>query len=299
MSMISIKPMLKIARREAYAVAAFNPVDYASMKAMVMAADELDAPVILQTSAKTIRYYGHEPIANWFKELASAVKVPVALHLDHGKDLDMIRGCIEKGWTSVMIDASDRPFEENLKVSRQVLEMATPAGLGVEAEIGEIGGVEEDIVVDEADAHLADPEEAERFCRELDLGVFAAAIGTAHGYYHGEPKVAFDLIDDIYQRTQTPMALHGGTGLDEETIARCIALGCSKVNISTNLKHVFIDSFAQYHTENPDDYEPLKVLGVQYEALKELFKAKITEFGGVGKGSKMMTEISEQEIFQV
>ncbi len=293
MALVNFKQMLRIARKGGYAVAAFNPVDYASMRAMVEAAEEIDAPLIMQTSAKTIKYYGHEPLATWYEQLASDSSVPVTLHLDHGKDLDMIRKCIETGWTSVMIDASDKPFEENMKITRQVLEMATPAGLAIEAEIGEIGGVEEDIIVAEEDAHLANPDEAERFCREFDLGVFAAAIGTAHGYYHGEPKVAFDLIDEIYRRTQTPMALHGGTGLDEETIAKCIELGCAKVNISTNLKHVFVDSFVQYNKNNPTDYEPLKVLGAQFEAMKELFRSKMTEFGGAGKGASMLKEIKE------
>ncbi|GAB5476106.1 MAG: class II fructose-1,6-bisphosphate aldolase [Maribacter sp.] len=295
MALISIKPMLKIARRDGYAVAAFNPVDYASMKAMIVAAQECNAPVIIQTSAKTIRYYGHEALFSWFRPLAENASVPVALHLDHGKDMQMIKKCIDVGWTSVMIDASDKPFEENLKVTKQVIAWADEKGVGVEAEIGEIGGVEEDIVVAEEDAHLADPDDAERFCREVDLGVFAAAIGTAHGYYHGEPNVQFDLIAEINKRTGTPMALHGGTGLDEETIAKCIALGCSKVNISTNLKHVFIDGFINHQKSNPGDYEPLNYLKAQFAALEELFIAKIEEFGGVGKGDVMLAEIQKTE----
>ena len=292
MALTSIKPMLKIAQRDGYAVAAFNPVDYASMKAMVAAAQECDAPVIIQTSAKTIRYYGHEALFSWFKPLAENADVPVALHLDHGKDLDMIKKCIDIGWTSVMIDASDKPFEENLEITKKVVGWADAKGVGVEAEIGEIGGVEEDIVVAEEDAHLADPNEAERFCKAVELGVFAAAIGTAHGYYHGEPDVQFDLIEEINKRTATPMALHGGTGLDKETIARCIALGCAKVNISTNLKHVFIDSFVDHKKENPTDYEPLSYLKAQFQALKALFADKITEFGGAGKGGNMLKEIA-------
>jgi fructose/tagatose bisphosphate aldolase len=161
--------------------------------------------------------------------------------------------------------------------------MASKAGVGVEAELGEIVGVEEDIVISESEAHLADPEKAEIFCRELDLGVFAPAIGTAHGYYKGEPKVAFDLVEDIFQRTGTPLALHGGTGLPDDTIQRCIRLGCAKVNISTNLKHVFIDGFCDYNREHPDDYEPLRVLGAQFEAMKRLVGEKIAQFGGSGK----------------
>ncbi len=148
------------------------------------------------------------------------------------------------------------------------------------------------MVVTEDESQLTDPDEAERFCRELDLAAFAAAIGTAHGFYKGEPKVAFDLIEEINKRTNTPMALHGGTGLYEETIQRCIQLGCAKINISTNLKHVFVDSFVQYHRDNPEDYEPLRVIGAQYEACKELFKAKIAEFGGTNRGAEVESRLT-------
>ena len=284
MSLVSMNPMLQAASQAGYAVGAFNPVDYPSMKAIVRAAEEEDAPVIVQLSTKTVRYFGHEALAGWMRELAGNSPVPVALHLDHGKEVEMIRRCIETGWTSVMIDASHLPFEENLELSRQVMEMATPAGVGVEAELGEIVGVEEEIVVAEDDAHLADPVKAEIFCRELNLGVFAPAIGTAHGYYKGRPKVAFDLIDEIYRRTGTPLALHGGTGLSDEVIQRCIKLGCAKVNISTNLKHAFIDGFADYHRANPGDYEPLRVLDAQYAGMKQLIRDKIRQFGGSGTG---------------
>ena len=203
----------------------------------------------------------------------------------------MIRTCIDSGWTSVMIDASDKPFEENLQLTGQVVEWAAQAGIGVEAEIGEIGGVEEDLVVDEDSVTLTDPEEAERFCKALDLSAFAAQIGTAHGNYRREPSVAFDLIADINRRTGTPMALHGGTGLSEDTFRRCIELGCAKINISTNLKHVFIDSFTQFKADNPNNYEPLNYLSAQFDALKALFKAKMTLFGSAGKSAAVLASI--------
>jgi ketose-bisphosphate aldolase len=292
MPLVNLKPVLAEAKSKGYAVAAFNPVDYASMKAMIAAAEELNAPVIIQTSAKTIKYYGHEPLVAWMRQLAADSPIPAVLHLDHGKDLDMIRKCVESGWTSVMIDASDQPFDRNLMLTRQVVEMATAANVGVEAEIGQILGVEDDMVVSEEESHLTDPNEAEKFCKELDLAAFAAAIGTAHGYYKGEPNVQFDLIGEINRRTNTPMALHGGTGLSDETIARCIELGCAKINISTNLKHVFIDSFVDYHRDNPKDYEPLRVLGAQFEALKALFKSKIAQFGGSNRGSEVLSKVA-------
>ncbi len=290
MPLVNLKPVLAEAKANGYAVAAFNPVDYASMKAMVKAAEELNAPVIIQTSAKTINYYGHAALVGWMREIAGSSPVPVVLHLDHGKDLEMIERCVDMGWTSVMIDWSDKPFETNLEASRRVVEMASAKNVGVEAEIGQIHGVEDDMVVTES--YLTDPDEAEAFCRELDLAAFAAAIGTAHGYYKGEPNVRFDLIEEINKRTGTPMALHGGTGLSDEVIQRCIELGCAKINISTNLKHVFIDSFVDYHREKPNDYEPLRVLAAQYEALKKLFKEKIAQFGGEGRGSELLSKVA-------
>jgi ketose-bisphosphate aldolase len=271
-----MKPMLAAARDERRAVCAFNPVDYASMRASVEAAESEKAPLILQTSAKTVKYHGAEPLAAWAAYLGGKAKVPVALHLDHGKDLDLIRECIDTGWTSVMIDASDKPFEENLRLTRQVLEWAAPKDIGVEAEIGQIGGVEEDIVVDEENAHLCDPDKAEEFCKAAPgLAVFAPACGTAHGYYRGEPKVAFDLLADISRRTGMPLALHGGTGLTDDVIRRCIVNGCAKVNISTHLKHVFIDGFCDHHREHPDDYEPLNLIRAQHQAMVALVREKI------------------------
>ncbi len=210
-----MKPMLAAARRNGWAVAAFNPVDYASFKAVVQAAEEAKAPVIAQTSAKTVKYYGHEAIVGWARELAGAVSVPVALHLDHGKDMKMIQRCIETGWTAVMIDASDKPYAENLALTRQVLEWANAKNVGVEAELGEIGGVEEDIIVAEEHSHHADADQALQFCQDAPgLAVFAPAIGTAHGIYKHEPKIEWDVLNRIYKGTSTPLALHRRHGPD-------------------------------------------------------------------------------------
>lgn len=294
MPLVTMKPILAAARTGGYAVGAFNPVDYSTMKAIVIAAEELDAPVIVQTSAKTVRYWGLEVLASWIRQLAGESHVPVVLHLDHGKDLEMIKACIEGGWTSVMIDASDKPFEENMRLTRTVYEWASSHGITIEAELGAIGGVEEEIAVDAEDAHLADPDQAVQFCETFDLGVFAPAIGTAHGVYKGEPRIAFDRLEEMARRTSTPFALHGGTGLSDEIIQRCISLGCAKVNISTNLKHVFIDAFCDYHRNKPDDYEPLRVIDAQYQSVKKLVRSKIEQFGSAGKAPELMSFLSLQ-----
>ena len=290
MPLVKMKPVLREAMKQGYAVAAFNLLDYGTTKAMIKAAEELDAPVIVQVSTKTIKYFSHQEIFNWVRDLAAESPSPVVLHLDHCKDLEVIRKCAETGWTSVMIDASEFPFEKNLELSRQALDIATAHGIGLEAELGQILGVEDDMVVTEDESHLTNPADAERFCKELDLAVFAAAIGSAHGYYKGEPKIAYDLMKEINTRTKTPMALHGGTGLDEATIQRCIELGCAKINISTNLKHVFVESFTNYHRDNPKDFEPLRLIDAQFQACKDLFKSKIAEFGGTGRAPELLAK---------
>ncbi len=284
MAFENMKSMLHRARHEGYGVGAFNVVDLNSTRAVIDGASEMQAPVIVQTSAKTVLFWGASVLADWVNTLARQSPFPVALHLDHCKDVALIGQCIEAGWTSVMIDASSRPFDENLAMTRQVVEMAGPADVSVEAELGEIGGVEDDKSVADADARLADPAKAESFCRHVPIDCLAPAIGTAHGIYKGEPRIAFDRLAEISRRVSLPLALHGGTGLAPEVFRECIRLGCAKVNISTQLKHTFIDSFVAHHADHPDQYEPLKGLGVQYDRLKQDVKCFIELFGANLKG---------------
>jgi len=281
MPCVNMNAVLPRARRHGYALGAFNILDYASMRAVVEAAQELAAPVIIQTSVKTIVLWGYRTVHGWYRELGEGASVPVVLHLDHCKDLEVIRACIETGWTSVMIDASSKPFEENLELTRRVVEMARPAGVSVEAELGEIGGVEDEEAVEAS--RLADPEKAVLFCKQVELDLLAPAIGTAHGIYKGEPHVDFERLERIALGTGLPLALHGGTGLADEVFRRAISLGCAKVNISTSLKHVFIDSFEGYRREHPGEYEPIKVIGRQMASLREDVSAFVRLFGGEGK----------------
>jgi len=283
MPLENMKGMLGTARAGGYAVGAFNILDYNSTKTVIDAAEQLKAPVIIQTSAKTVIFWGSSAIISWVKELVRASKVPIALHLDHCKDLQLIAECIEAGWSSVMIDASAKPFEENLALSKQVVEMARPKDVTVEAELGAIVGVEDDIHVKEQDAHLADPVQAIRFCEEVDPDCFAPAIGTAHGVYKGVPKIAYDRLEEIAGKTPIPIALHGGTGLADDVFKKCISLGCAKVNISTQLKYAFIDGFAEYHNAHSTQYNPLKVIEAQYDALIAGIIENINLFGSAGK----------------
>jgi ketose-bisphosphate aldolase len=283
MPLENMKAMLSAAQEGGYAVGAFNILDYTSTKAVIDAAEDLKAPVIIQTSVKTVIFWGRSAIMSWINELVRSSSGPIALHLDHCKDLSLIAECIDAGWSSVMIDASSRPFEENMDLSKQVVEMANPKDVTVEAELGAIVGVEDDLHVKEQEAHLADPEQAIRFCAEVQPDCFAPAIGTAHGVYKGEPKIAFNLLEEIAGKTALPLALHGGTGLADEVFKKCISLGCAKVNISTQLKYAFIDGFVAYHNTHNTEYNPLKVIGAQFDELKKGIMEKMYLFGSVGK----------------
>jgi ketose-bisphosphate aldolase len=283
MPLENMKPMLAAAKKGGYAVGAFNILDFNSTKAVIEAAENLKAPVIIQTSAKTVIFWGSPAIMSWVTELVRSSSVPIALHLDHCKDISLIAECIEAGWSSVMIDASSKPFEENLALSKQVVKMAHPKEVTVEAELGAIVGVEDDIHVKEQDSHLADPEQAIQFCAEVQPDCFAPAIGTAHGVYKGEPKIAYDLLEEVAAKTGVPIALHGGTGLADEVFKKCISLGCAKVNISTQLKYAFIDGFVAYHNAHNTEYNPLKVIDAQFDALKAGIIDNINLFGSAGK----------------
>jgi ketose-bisphosphate aldolase len=279
MPLVNMTEMLKKARKDKYAVGAFNILDYNSMKAVVETARELDSPVIVQTSEKTVRFWGFKSIISWIKELTENTSIPVAIHLDHCSNPGFINDCIKAGWSSVMIDASSKPLEENISLSQQVVMKAKPNGVSVEAELGEIGGIEDDISVDEENAHLASTKKAKIFLENVDVDCFAPAIGTAHGIYKGEPKIAFDRLKEISELSDTPLALHGGTGLSEEVFKKCIALGCSKINISTQIKYTFIDGFLNYYQSKPMEYNPLTILQAQYSTIKQAVSENILLFG--------------------
>ena len=286
MSFVNMGPMLKRAQAGKYGIAAFNMIDYNSARAIIEAAAELDAPMIVQVSTKTIKHWGFKPIGSWVKMLAEGVDVPVGLHLDHCNNVDTIKGCIDAGWTSVMFDGSSLPFAENKAKSEAVYKITEAAGVGLEAEIGAIGGVEDDKFVAEDSAILANYDECVSFVENMpNLAVFAPAIGTAHGFYKGKPKIAYDLLKRITATIPIPIALHGGTGLSQDQFDNCIAAGCAKVNISTMHKHQFIQGFMQVGINNPKQAEPLPYIQGQYEAMKKDVLDMIVAFGSKGKAA--------------
>ena len=288
MPLVSMAPMLRHARANRYGIAAYNMIDYNSASAIIGGAVDLAAPVIVQVSVKTVKHWGYKAVAGFVRMLAEDAPVPVALHLDHCTDIDVIKRCIDAGWTSVMFDGSALPFAQNMEKSAQVYAITEAAGVGLEAEIGAIGGVEDDKFVAEDASILANFDECVAFMKGMpNLAVFAPAIGTAHGFYAGEPKIAYDLLKRITDVIPNPIALHGGTGLTDDQFHRCIALGCGKVNISTMHKRLFIDGFVRLKTEMPKLEEPLPFLQSQHAAMKEDVMTCIRTFGSAGRAAEV------------
>ena len=283
MAYVNMRQMLRAAQDAGYAVGAFNIVDAATTQAVVQAAENRRSPVIIQTSVKTVQLYGAKPLAEWVIAMAKTTPVPVALHLDHCKDKGVIRECLEAGWSSVMFDGSSMPFDDNVAATRETVELARAKDVTVEGELGAIVGVEDEIFVHQQDAHLADPDQAIRFVEATGVDCFAPAIGTAHGVYHGEPKIAYDRLEQISRACRVPIAIHGGTGLSDEVFRRCIALGGAKINVSTQIKHFFRNALEQFFRDHPQEFEPVKSITHMREQVREMVEGFIEQFGSVGK----------------
>jgi len=286
MPLVRMGPMLRNAMSEKRGVAAVNVIDFNSARAVIDCAQDLNVPVITQISVKTVRHWGARSVASWVKTLAANADIDVALHLDHCTDERVIETCIEAGWTAVMFDGSSLPFAKNLERSSRVYAMTQAAGVDVECEIGAIGGVEDDKAVTEGEEHLADFDECVTFARAMpEMGVFAPAIGTAHGFYKGEPKIAYDLLDRIAKATRLPIALHGGTGLSDRQFLSCIRRGCAKVNLSTMHKRDFIEGFSRVLNPSPRPTEPLPYLGAQYSTMKDSLTPFLSLFDSGGRAA--------------
>lgn len=280
MPLVTSKEMLNDAYRNGYAVGAFATHNMEIMKAVVEAAEELDAPIMFQTTPGTIRYVGIEYMVAMARVAAEKAKVPIALHLDHGDSFDIVAQCLRAGYTSVMIDGSHLPFEENVALVQKVVETAHAVDVPVEAELGTIGGVEDDLSVDEAEATYTDPALAEEFVSRTGIDSFAPAFGTAHGLYKGEPKLDFERLHEISQRVKIPIVMHGASGVPEQSVRESLKYGVSKINISTELKIPFAEQLRQYLIDHPNESDPRKYFVTAREAVKEVAKQKIRMAGG-------------------
>jgi len=283
MPFVSLKELLSKAQAGKYAVGAFNCNNMEIVQAIVAAAEAERAPVIIQASQGAIKYAGIDYIAGLTRIAAEKATVPIALHLDHGTSFEQCMLCLRAGFSSVMIDGSKHTLEDNIALTKKVIDTVRPVGLSVEGELGKIGGTEDDITVADRDAMFTDPEEAERFWRATDVDALAVAIGTAHGRYKGVPKLDFDRLKAIKQRVEAPIVLHGSSGVPDEAIREAISLGVAKVNIDTNIREVFTNIMRQKLMENPEDVDVRKVLGPAREGMIEIVREKIRLFGASGK----------------
>ncbi len=283
MSFVPVTELLKEAQRGKYAVGAFNCNNMEIVQAIVAAAEAEKSPVIIQASQGAIKYAGIEYISGLTRIAAEKAQVPVALHLDHGTSFAQVMQCVRNGFSSVMIDGSKHLLEDNIALTNKVIEAVRPLGVSVEAELGKIGGTEDDISVSERDAFFTDPAEAEYFVKSTGVDALAIAIGTAHGQYKGVPKLDFDRLKEIRKRVDAPLVLHGSSGVPDDAIREAVALGICKVNIDTNIREAFVLASRQVLDANPKEIDPRKVLGPAREAATEIIREKIRVFGSNGK----------------
>ncbi|MGG3448993.1 MULTISPECIES: class II fructose-bisphosphate aldolase [Bacillaceae] len=286
MPLVSMTEMLNTAKEKKYAVGQFNLNNLEFTQAILQAAEEEKSPVILGVSEGAARYMGgFKLIVAMVKELIEeyGVTVPVAIHLDHGSSYESCAKAIQAGFTSVMIDGSHHPLEENIALTKKVVELAHFHGVSVEAELGRIGGQEDDLVVDDADAMYAIPSECDQLVRETGVDCFAPALGSVHGPYKGEPNLGFDRMKEVMELTGIPLVLHGGTGIPTKDIERAISLGTAKINVNTENQISSAKAIRETLAAKPEEYDPRKYLGPAREAIKETVKGKMREFGSAGQ----------------
>lgn len=290
MAIVNAKEMLLKATKGKYSVGAFNITNIIQMEAVVEAAVEKKAPLIIQVSVAPSKFLKPKVLAAVYRTLAESAPIPICLHLDHCTDVDFCRTCADAGYTNIMIDASKQVYEENIRQTKEVVDYCHRVGdISVEGELGTVSGVEDQIKVSEDEAALCDPETAVSFVEETGIDILAPAIGTAHGIYKtANPKLDFDRLKKIFNlfnanEPMVPLVIHGGTGLKPEVVKKLVALGGSKFNVSTDLKHVLIDSTFEYISANREEYNPGKVDKTAKEAIIKRINYWIELLGCAGK----------------
>lgn len=281
-----LKDLLQDAKRHQYAVGSFNFNDFDDACGMVMGAADQQAPIILMVSIAASKFNGIPVCVKFGEGLSQVWKVPVCMHLDHATDADLIRSCVDAGFSSVMIDASQEEFEENIRRTKEIVEYAHKRGCSVEAELGKIGGREENIDVNDRDAMMTDPERVPEFVERTGVDALAVAIGTAHGYYKSTPKIDFARLDRIAALTDCPLVLHGGTGIPEEDMRRAVRCGISKINVGTEFKARYTDAMKRAYAEKPEEKDPRYFMKAVREECRKAVYEKIEVFGGKGSAQR-------------
>ena len=275
--LVTTKEMLLKAQKGNYAVGAFNVENMEMVMAVIAAAEELNAPVIMQTTPSTVKYAGLDYYLANVATAAKNAKVPVAMHLDHGSSFSLAMQALRQGYTSIMIDGSHSVFEENIAITKSVVDACKPSNIPVEAELGKVGGKEDDL--DGGNGGYTDPKEALEFVQKTGVNSLAVAIGTAHGVYKGEPKLDLDRLVEISKVVDVPLVLHGASGLSEEAVKESIKRGICKVNFATELRIAYTDGVKELLEEKPETIDPKKYGVVGIEKVKELVKNRMMMCG--------------------
>ncbi len=282
MPLVTTKEMLLNAQKGNYAVGAFNVENMEMVMAVMEAAEELKSPVIMQTTPSTVKYAGLDFFLANVKAAAERASVPVAMHLDHGSSFELAMQAYRTGYTSIMIDGSHESFEGNIAVSKAVADACAPSGIPVEAELGKVGGKEDDLDGGD-DNPYTDPNQAVEFVKRTGVNSLAVAIGTAHGVYKGEPKLDLDRLSEIRKVVDIPLVLHGTSGVPDETVTECVNRGICKVNYATDLRIAFTKGVEAVFEENPDVIDPKKYNAKGKEYVKKYVMSKMRVVKSVGK----------------
>lgn len=282
MALVTSKELMLEAQRNHYAIGAFNVENMEMVQAVVAAAEELSSPVIIQTTPGTLKYAAPEMFYANVRAAAKAARVPVVMHLDHGSSFELALRAFRAGYTSIMIDGSLLGFEENIALSKSVADACHAGGVPVEAELGKVGGKEDDHDGGSGNGYT-DPEEAAEFVRRTGVDSLAVAIGTAHGIYKGIPKLDTERISRIREAVSVPLVLHGTSGVPDDTVRECIARGMCKINYATDLRIAFTKGVREYLQNNPTAYDPKKYNAVGRENVKQYVMQKILLCGSNGR----------------
>ncbi|MEA2087899.1 MAG: class II fructose-1,6-bisphosphate aldolase [Candidatus Caldatribacteriota bacterium] len=287
MAFVTTKEMLKEAQKGRYGIGAFNANNMEIIQAIIETAEEEKAPVILQASQGAIKYAGLDMIVSMVKAVAEKANIPVALHLDHGTDYYQNIKCLRAGFTSLMYDGSKLPFDENVEMTKKVVEMAHACDIPVEAELGQIGKMgdsdEPGVALEKVKESMAVPEEAAKFVELTEIDFLAAAVGTIHGCRTPFAKLDIPRIEKIRELTGIPLVLHGASGANDEEVRKGIAAGICKINIDTRIRLYFVKKMREVLEKNPEEIDPRKILGPAKEAAKEIIRDRMRVFGCSGK----------------
>ncbi|UPM54336.1 tagatose-bisphosphate aldolase subunit GatY [Gottfriedia acidiceleris] len=272
------------AQTKGYAVPAFNIHNLETMKTVLETAQELRSPVLIAATPSTVSYMGEEFLISMMEAAKKRYDIPICFHLDHHEKVDNIKALIDSGIHSVMIDASHHDFEENIRIVREVVDYASSFGVAVEAELGRLSGVEDDLEVDVKDQIYTNPAQAKEFVSRTGIDSLAVAIGTAHGLYKGEPKLDIERLSAIQKEVDIPLVLHGASGLPDELVQKTIKNGICKVNIATELKIAFANGLRGYLKEHPDANDPRYYFKDAVREMKIVVADKIKMCGSMNRG---------------